>query len=163
MRGMALLDRLRHQGFALVSGLGGRVGDAVRSANDALGRPLASEDELADRRAFEQGYTKESAAAAVTAAPAAPSSAAREAAPVVVYTLDDKRRGDVPRITSILDDAEVPYRLLPLDGDPAGLAAVRRDSGNKKPPLVFIAGESVGGRVELVNLGRDGIRKRVFG
>ena len=29
--------------------------------------------------------------------------------------------------------------------------------------LVFIAGESVGGRVELVNLGRDGLRKRVFG
>ncbi len=155
-----MLDRLRHQGFALVSGLGGRVGDAVRSANDALGRPLASEDELADRRAFEQGYTKESAAAAA-AAPVATTSPG--AAPVIVYTLDDKRRGDVPKITSILDDADVPYRLLPLDGDPAGLAAVRRDSGNKKPPLVFIAGEAVGGRVELLNLGRDGIRKRVFG
>ena len=30
----------------------GRVGDSLRRANDALGRPLADTDELEDRRAF---------------------------------------------------------------------------------------------------------------
>ena len=126
-----------------------------RSANDALGRPLADEAELADRRAFAVGYAAPSAASSSTKASGP--------APVVVFTLDDKRRGDVPKIVQILEDAEIPFELRALDGDPAALAAVRRDSGGKKPPLVFIAGESVGGRVELVNLGRDGLRKRVFG
>lgn len=146
---------MRVRGWRAIGGLGGRLGEVVRSANDALGRPLADEAELADRRAFAVGYT----------APKSTSDAGKAsgAAPVVVFTLDDKRRGDVPKIVQILEDAEIPFELRALDDDPAALAAVRRDSGGKKPPLVFIAGESVGGRAELINLGRDGLRKRVFG
>lgn len=137
-----------------MSGLGGRLGEAVRSANDALGRPLADEAELADRCAFDN----------LGAGGAAPVAAkASGPAPVVVFTLDDKRRGDVPKIISILEDAEIAFELRSLDDDPAALAAVRRDSGGKKPPLVFIAGECAGGRAELVNLGRDGLKKLVNG
>lgn len=155
---MGTLDRLRDRGFRVVGKLGGRLGEAVRSANDALGRPLASADELADRRAFEAGYRRTPATAAEAAA-----DAARTAAPVVVHTLaEGKRRTELPKVTQILDDAGVPYRVLPIDDDPAAQAALRRDA-NMKPPVVFIAGEPVGGREHLVNLGRAGLRKRVFG
>ena len=154
---MSTVDRLRDRGWRAINGLGGRVGKAARTINDTLGRPLATADELADRRTFQARHGANASAT---------SSAAQdghEPAPVFVYTLDDKRKGDIPRIKQILDDAEVPYKVMPLDADPAALAAVRRDSGGKKPPLVFIAGESIGGRLELINLGRDGLRKRVFG
>lgn len=146
---MSTIDRIRDRGFRAVAGLGGRVGKTARAVNDALGRPLAP-----------QGV-----APVVPPRPAAatPAPVVREPAPVCLYTLEDKRRGDVPRIREILDEAGIPYRILPLDDDPAGLAAVRRDSGGMKPPLVFIAGASVGGRLDLVNLGRHGLRKLVFG
>jgi len=160
---MSTLDRIRVRGWKVVTGLGGRVGQAARTVNDALGRPLADEAELADRRAFEAGYGPGTAGAAPAAPPAPAGVKLGGPAPVVVFTLDDKRRGDVPKIVQILEDAGIAFELRPLDNDPAGLAAVRRDSGNKKPPLVFVAGESVGGRAELINLGRDGLRKLVFG
>jgi hypothetical protein len=50
-----------------------------------------------------------------------------------------------------------------LENDPAGQAAVRRDSRGYRLPVVFVAGDVVGGLEALTNLGRAGIRKRVFG
>jgi hypothetical protein len=48
--------------------------------------------------------------------------------------------------------------------DPAAQAAIRRDSGGTRLPVVFIAGDCVGGRVELVNLAASGeLKRRVFG
>jgi hypothetical protein len=156
MRPMSLLDRIRDAGWKALEGRGGALADTARKVNDALGRPLASADELADREAFARGY-----AAAGTAAPAA--TAAREPAPVVVYYMEKQRR-DVPRLTQILDDAGVPYRLMSLEGDEAAQVAVRRDSKGHRLPLVFIAGEVVGGRTELTNLDRTGeLKRRVFG
>jgi hypothetical protein len=42
--------------------------------------------------------------------------------------------------------------------------AVRRDSKGFRLPVVFIAGEVIGGRAELTNLAASGeLRKKVFG
>jgi hypothetical protein len=159
---MGFLDKLRTAGWRAIAERDGTLGSAARKVNDTLGRPLASADELADRRAFEQGY------AAGTAAPSTPASAppkpAPEAAPVIVYYFKDKQWRDAGRLTEVLDANGIPYKLFNLDGDEATQAAVRRDAQGRGGPLCFIAGECVGGRAELVNLAGTGeLKKRVFG
>lgn len=162
---MSVLDRVRAAGWKAVSG-DGRLAATARHWNDWLGRPLAPADELADRRAFAEGYTAAAVAPAPTAAastPAAPPATGREAAPVIVYFLDKQRR-DVPRLTEILDAHKIPYRTLSLEDDPAAQAAVRRDSAGHRLPVVFIAGECVGGRTELINLAGSGaLARKVWG
>ena len=159
MRGMSLLDRIRDAGWKALEGRGGPLAETARKVNDALGRPLASADELADREAFARGYGSAPAPAPV----AAEATPGREAAPVVVYYMEKQRR-DVPRLTQVLDDAGIPYQLMSLEGDEAAQVAVRRDSKGHRLPLVFIAGEVVGGRTELTNLDRTGeLKRRVFG
>lgn len=156
---MSVLDRVRAAGWRALSG-NGAVAEKARALNERLGRPLASPEELADRKAFADGYTASSAAAPSGRTPAAP---AREPAPVIVYFLDKQKR-DVPRLTEILDTQHIPYKTMSLEEDPAALAAVRRDSGGYRLPVVFIAGDCVGGRVELVNLAASGeLKKKVFG
>lgn len=151
------LDGVRARGFQMLDRLGGGLGARARKLNETLGRPLASATELADRRAFEVGYTPAAAPAPVAATPA------REAAPVIVYHLDKHRR-DLPRFTQVLDAADIPYRLVSLEGDEATLAAVRRDANGRKPPLCFIAGDCVGGREELTAMDRSGeLKRRVWG
>jgi glutaredoxin len=154
---MSILDRVRTTAWKALDGRGGPLADAARRVNDALGRPLASEDELADRAAFAAGY------ATAPAAPTAPATPSGQPAPVIVYFMDKQRR-DVPRLTQILDDAGIPYQVMSLEGDEAAQMAVRRDSKGHRLPLVFIAGEVVGGRTELTNLDRTGeLKRRVFG
>jgi hypothetical protein len=147
---MSTLDKIRGRAFRLIDRT-----SAGRRLNEALGRPLASEEELADRRAFADGYQQPKAEAASAETKA-------EVAPVVIFTLDKQRR-DAERLAQILDDAGVPYTVRSLENDPAAQAAVRRDSKGFRLPVVFVAGEAVGGRAELTNLGRDGIRRRVLG
>lgn len=151
---MSTLDRLRDRAFRVIERT------PVKKLNDVLGRPLAPADELADRRAFAEGYTKPAAAPAPAPAPAP--TTAREPAPVVVFTLDKQRR-DADKLAQMLDDAEVKFELRSLENDPAAQAAVRRDSKGFRLPVVFIAGEAIGGRQELTNLGKAGIRKLVLG
>jgi len=157
---MSWIERARARAHATMTRLPGKAGELARKANEALGRPLADEAELADRRAFEER----------TAAPAASASAAkpqaqpqREAAPVVVYHMDKTRR-DAVKLTELLDGAGIPYKVMNIQEDPAAQMAVRRDSKGFRLPLVFIAGEVVGGRSELTNLATSGeLRKKVFG
>jgi glutaredoxin len=155
---MGRLDGIKARAFGWIERAPGKVGDVARRANEALGRPLASAEELADREAFGKGYTE----AVPPVATAAPSRAPSGAAPVIVYHLDKHRR-DIPRFTQVLDGAEIPYRVMNLEGDPATQSAVRRDSGGRKLPLVFIAGECVGGREELNALDKSGeLKKKVW-
>ena len=151
------LDGARARARAALDRLPGRAGELARRANEALGRPLADEGELAERRAFE-------ARAATAGAPkAATSSGAKEPAPVIVYHMDKTRR-DALKLTEILDGAGIPYRISNIQEDPAAQMAVRRDSKGFRLPVVFIAGEAVGGRAELVNLQASGeLKKKVFG
>ncbi|MGE0545692.1 MAG: glutaredoxin family protein [Kofleriaceae bacterium] len=157
---MSWLDRARSQGHAGIAKLPGKLGELARKANEALGRPLADADELADRKAFEAR-----AAAGGTAKPAAKPAAktGTDVAPVIVYHMDKTRR-DALRLVEILDGAGIPHQVTNIQEDPAAQMAVRRDSKGYRLPVVFIAGEPIGGRAELSNLASSGeLKKRVFG
>jgi len=154
---MSWIERARARAHAALNQLPGKAGELARKANEALGRPLADEAELADRRAFE------SAAQGRTAPAKAERPVQREAAPVLVYHMDKTRR-DAARLTEILDGAGIPYKMMNLEDDAAAQAAVRRDSKGHRLPVVFVAGEVIGGRTELTNLVSSGeLRKKVFG
>jgi glutaredoxin-related protein len=151
------IERARARAYATMTRLPGKAGELAHKANEVLGRPLADEAELADRRAFER---LGSAAVQATARAARP---AREAAPVVVYHMDKTRR-DATKLTEILDGAGIPYKVMNIQEDPAAQMSVRRDSKGHRLPVVFIAGEVVGGRSELIDLANSGeLKKRVFG
>jgi len=152
----SVADRLRAKAHAALERVPGKAGEIVRKANDVLGRPLADEAELADRRVF---AAKLDAAKVV----AKPTSASREVAPVVVYHMDKTRR-DATKLTDMLDAEKIPYQLSNIQEDPAAQMAVRRDSRGHRLPVVFIAGEVIGGRAELSNLISTGVlKKKVFG
>jgi glutaredoxin-related protein len=154
---MSWIERARAKAHATITKLPGKAGELARKANDALGRPLADEAELADRRAFEERTAPPAAAAP------AMSQAQRDAAPVVVYHMDKTRR-DAVKLTELLDGAGIPYKVMNIQEDAAAQMAVRRDSKGFRLPLVFIAGEAIGGRSELTNLATSGeLKKRVFG
>ena len=155
---MGVFDSIRARAHAALERVPGKVGDVVRKANDALGRPLADEHELADRRSFE---TK--AATPGEAAKPAPAATAGEAAPVIVYHMDKTRR-DAQKLTDVLDANGIKYNVTNIQEDPAAQYAVRRDSNGVRLPVVFIAGECLGGREELVNAAGSGeLKKKVFG
>jgi len=157
---MSWIERARARAHATMNKLPGKAGEIARKANEALGRPLADEAELADRRAFEAQIQSRPQP---PAQPEVPHDAQREAAPVVVYHMDKTRR-DAVRLTEILDGAGIPYKVMNLEEDPAAQAAVRRDSKGFRLPVVFIAGEVIGGRSELITLSGSGeLRKKVFG
>ena len=76
----------------------------------------------------------------------------------------DKTRRDAQKLTDILDANGVAYKVTNIQEDPAAQYAVKRDSEGKRLPVVFIAGECLGGREELVNAASSGeLKKKVFG
>ena len=155
---MSLFDKARARAHGALTKIPGKVGDVVRKANDALGRPLADEHELEDRRAFASAVP---GGVAVTVASPAPAST--ETAPVIVYHMDKTRR-DAQKLTDILDANGIAYKVTNIQEDPAAQYAVKRDSEGKRLPVVFIAGECLGGREELVNAASSGeLKKKVFG
>ena len=155
-----LRDSIRARAFGLIGRAPGKIGDLARKANDVLGRPLADEAELEDRRAFAA-----KGGAAITTASKAPASGAPTVAtaPVIVYHMDKTRR-DATKLTDMLDAENIPYKVSNIQEDPAAQMAVRRDSGGFRLPVLFIAGDAIGGRAELANLIASGeLKKRVFG
>jgi glutaredoxin len=153
---MSWIDRARARAHATLDKLPGKLGDAARRANEALGRPLADETELADRRAFETRGTG-------GVAPAAPAQAQREAAPVIVYYMEKQKR-DVGKLTDVLDANGIKYTTTNIQEDPAAQYAVKRDSKGIRLPVVFVAGDCIGGRIELINAASSGeLKKKVFG
>lgn len=156
---MSWLEKARAKAHATITKLPGKAGDLARRANEALGRPLADEAELADRRAFAAQGDGQAAPQAAAAAP----KPSHEAAPVIVYHMDKTRR-DAQKLTEILDEAGIPHQVMNIQEDAAAQVAVRRDSKGYRLPVVFIAGEPIGGRSELTNLATSGaLRKKVFG
>ncbi|HEY4055182.1 MAG TPA: hypothetical protein VGM39_01195 [Kofleriaceae bacterium] len=151
---MSFSDRIRARAHAAIDRLPGKAGELARRANEALGRPLAAEDELADRRSFETRTP-------TTTAPKA--NVRTDVAPVIVYHMDKTRR-DATKLTDMLDAEKIPYQVSNIQEDAAAQMAVRRDSNGYRLPLVFIAGEAIGGRAELSNLISTGeLKKKVFG
>ena len=151
---MSWIDRARVRAHAAIDKLPGKAAELARKANDVLGRPLAGEEELADRRAFD------ARAGVVASKQDGPKT---DTAPVIVYHMDKTRR-DALTLTQMLDELAIPYKLSNIQEDPAAQMAVRRDSKGYRLPVVFIAGEVVGGRAELTNMTTTGeLKKRVFG
>jgi glutaredoxin-related protein len=157
---MGLADRIRAKAHAALERVPGKVGDKLRSANEALGRPFAAEDELADRREFE---SRTASATPVAAAAPKPATPAGEQAPVIVYYMEKQKR-DVSKLTDILDANGIKYTVTNIQEDPAAQYAVRRDSKGIRLPVAFVAGDCIGGRAELVNAASSGeLKKKVFG
>ncbi len=153
---MGVLDSVRARAHAALTRVPGRAGELVRKANDALGRPLADEAELRDREAFARG----SGSPAPTATPTPNKT---EQAPVIVYYMEKQKR-DVGKLTDILDANGVTYTVTNIQEDPAAQYAVRRDSKGIRLPVVFVAGECLGGREHLVNAASSGeLKKKAFG
>jgi glutaredoxin-related protein len=149
-----VLVRARSKAFSVVERVPGRAGELVRKANEALGRPLADEAELRDREAFASG------AGSPTLTPTKPKT---DQAPVIVYYMEKQKR-DVGKLTDILDANGVKYTATNIQEDPAAQYAVRRDSKGIRLPVVFVAGECLGGREHLVNAAGNGeLKKKVFG
>jgi len=155
---MALADSIRAKAFGLVRRLPGKAGELALKANEALGRPLADEHELADRRQFAAGRGN----VTVVAQPAPKPD--REQAPVIVYFVDRKeQKREVRKLTDILEANGIVYTVTDIQEDPAAQFAVKRDSGGRLP-AVFVAGECIGGREQLVNAAASGeLTKKVFG
>lgn len=152
-------DSIRARAFGLIGRAPGKLGDLARKANDVLGRPLADAHELEDRRAF----ASRTGAVVVTTASKTVVAANPETAPVIVYHMDKTRR-DATKLTDMLEAEKIPFKVSNIQEDPAAQMAVRRDSKGYRLPVLFIAGEAIGGRAELANLIASGeLKKRVFG
>ena len=64
----------------------------------------------------------------------------------------------------VIDANGIKYTVTNIQEDPAAQYAVKRDSNGVRLPVVFIAGDCIGGRVELVNAATSGeLKKKVFG
>ncbi len=156
---MSWLDRARAKAHEAMTKLPGKAGELATKANEALGRPFADENELADRRAFATGTN--GATVTVAAGPSVPPGTT--VAPVIVYHMDKTRR-DALRLVEILEGAGIPHQVSNIQEDPAAQFAVKRDAGGHRMPVVFIAGDVIGGRAELINLQTTGeLKKKVFG
>ncbi|MFN0252931.1 MAG: glutaredoxin family protein [Kofleriaceae bacterium] len=154
-------DRLRARAHAAMDKLPGKAGELARKANEALGRPLAAETELEDRRTFANAVGSANLHTQGSKAVVAATNA--NVAPVIVYCMDKTRR-DATKLTDMLDAEKIPYKVSNIQEDPAAQMAVRRDSKGYRLPVVFIAGDAIGGRAELSNLISTGeLKKKVFG
>ena len=152
----SMIERARAKAFSVVEHAPGKLGDVARKTNDLFGRPLAGEAELADRRAF---AARENGPVVAPMPGAAPVSVA----PVIVYHMDKTRR-DAHKLVEILDANDIPHTVTNIQEDAAAQFAVRRDSKGVRLPVVFVAGECLGGREQLVNLASSGeLKRRVFG
>jgi glutaredoxin-related protein len=156
----SMIDRARARAFAVVDHAPGKLGELARKTNDALGRPLADEHELADRAAF---AAKQGAPVAAAAPKAPVESTPATIAPVIVYHMDKTRR-DAQKLVEILEANAIPHTVTNIQEDPAAQFAVRRDSKGIRLPVVFVAGECIGGREHLINLATSGeLKQKVFG
>jgi glutaredoxin-related protein len=126
-----------------------RVRAALSTANDLAGRPFCSAEELASRR-----YRPSAHGAA---------QATREPAPVVLY-VDGRDQRTPKKIEELLSSRDIPYRVLDVSDDEATRSWATTQAKQDEFPLVFIAGEAIGGLHELTQANVNGtLKKKVFG
>jgi hypothetical protein len=168
-----LSDRLR----VLAAGaLASTTGDQYRpvkllrevlgTANDLAGRPFCSREELERRRT-----RRARAAAPMAPTTGAPPRAAtkKEPAPVMIY-FDGQDHRSLGRLQELLRARDIPFQVLDVTDDEANrswaaTAAQRLGKrGEGEFPLLFIAGEPVGGLPEVTQLDvNGGLHRRVYG
>jgi glutaredoxin len=135
-----MIDRLRDRAFRAL-----RSSELAMRVNDALGRPLASQAELDERRAWESGQGRTTAAR----------ESRREQAPVVIFHLDKHNRL-VAKMTDILKAAGVAYTVRNVDGDEPATEAALRDAGKYGLPFVMVGATVLGGVEELADADHNG-------
>jgi glutaredoxin-related protein len=154
-----LSDRVRvGVGRALSSTAGDRyrplklLREVLGTANDLTGRPFCSAEELARRRQRQK-----------QARPADGAPPAREAAPVMLY-FDGQDHRTLKKMEELLRARDVPFRVLDVTDDESTRSWAATAARMHEFPLLFIAGEPVGGLHELTRLDvNGGLKKRVFG
>lgn len=121
--------------------------EALGTVNDLAGRPFCTTAELAERTAAEQQRAAD----------------LREAAPVIVY-FDGKDHRTKVKVEELLTSRSIAFRVLDVSEDEATRSFAETASKAKEFPLVFIAGNAVGGLHELQQLDVNGeLARRVFG
>jgi glutaredoxin len=122
--------------------------EVLGTANDLAGRPFCSQSELEERRAGA------SLGAATTR---------REPAPVMLY-FDGKDHRTKKKIEELLTSKEIPFKVLDVTDDESTRSWATTMAKQLEFPLLFIAGEPVGGLHELTQLDVNGqLSRRVFG
>lgn len=117
---------------------------AALYANDVVGRPLAPASELEERRDFEKAIADKKAAASAEAR-------RREQAPIVIFHVDRHPR-EVAKLGELLRGEGLEFEERNVADDEAALSAAKMDSGSAKFPMLFIAGDYIGGVEALSNL-----------
>lgn len=135
---------------------------ALSFCNDLAGRPLCSAEELERREAERTALVTEVAAQqSSTGQAAAPTR--REAAPVVLYVTDQDMRTK-KKIEEILKGRDIPFLVNDVTDDEASRSWALTQARKQEFPLLFIAGEPVGGLDEVMQLDvTGGLAKKVFG
>jgi len=132
---------------------------AAGFVNDLLGRPLASEAEL-DRRSSEvdrlESVADKARSGQVATAP-------KEAAPVMLYVTDQFMR-ERKRLEDILKGRGIPYQVLDVTDDESTRSWALTKAQATEFPLLFVAGESLGGFEQVLSLdAAGGLLQRVYG
>jgi len=151
-----LLDKLRVAVHGLLSNTSGDrwkpvrvVREALATANDLVGRPFCAADELAARRG-DEGRTSGA-------------SARREPAPVMVY-FDGKDHRTRKKIEELLRGREIRFQVLDITDDESTRSWAMTQAKQAEFPLVFVAGEAIGGLHELTQADVNGVlTQKVFG
>ncbi len=128
------------------------VKNAALAANDVVGRPLATAEEFDERREFESDRNVTDAVLVTT-----------EQAPVVVFHIE-RLPTELHKILDILKGEDIEHTVRAISDDEAAISAAKMDSDNARFPMVFIAGDFVGGAAAMTNMISSGeLRRRVFG
>jgi glutaredoxin-related protein len=135
---------------------------ALRFCNDLAGRPLCSQDELTRRDAEREALAAEVAAGRAGRGEAAAPSR-RDAAPVVLYVTDQDLRTK-KKLEEILKGRDIPYIVNDVTDDESSRSWALTQARKNEFPLLFIAGEPVGGLDEVMQLDVTGeLAKKVYG
>jgi glutaredoxin-related protein len=126
--------------------------EVIGTANDLFGRPFCSDAELIERRA-----------AMVRGSAADTRPPVEEAAPVIVY-FDGKDHRTLKKMEDLLKGRAISYRVLDISDDESTHSWVTTKSGSAEFPICFVAGESMGGLEQVLDLDVNGdLARRVFG
>src|SRR5438445_2174781 len=121
--------------------------EVLGTANDLVGRPFCTQEELDERR-----HTGGNGAVQK-----------REPAPVMLY-FDGKDHRTKKKMEELLTGKDIPFKVLDVTDDEATRSWATTAAKQLEFPLLFIAGEPVGGLHELTQLDVNGqLVRRVFG
>ena len=125
--------------------------EVLGTANDVVGRPFCSAEELDKRR-------RRGRPVVVASTPAKP-----EAAPVMVY-FDGQDHRTLAKVEELLRSRDIPFKMLDCTDDEATRSWATAAAHMTTFPLVFVAGESIGGLHEVTQLDvNGGLKRRVYG